>query len=44
VFAKSEKLKDLENYGPFAVEFVQEMKYLVYNYEEEKFYEWEIED
>ena len=31
--------------GPFAVAFDEQKKmYLVYNYDEDKFYEWKIED
>ena len=36
--------KDLKIKGPFAFAFDKEkMMYLVYNYDEEKFYEWKIE-
>jgi hypothetical protein len=45
VIDENQSQKVLKIDGPFAVVFNEEkMMYLVYNFEEEKFYEWKIED
>ena len=42
---KSRSQEILKIDGPFAVAFDEKKKmYFVYNYDEEKFYEWKIED
>jgi hypothetical protein len=45
VIDQSKSQETLKIDGPFAVAFnEQKMMYFVYNYVEEKFYEWKIED
>jgi hypothetical protein len=45
VIDQSKSQETLKVDGPFAVAFDEQKKmYLVYNYDEDKFYEWKIKD
>ena len=45
MFDQSQSQETLKIDGPFAVAVDEQKKmYLVYNYDEEKFYKWKIED